>query len=116
MATTASTARNHAPPRSPPVLQFRRRNTATYPPPLLILRRAAGLREQPARPGLNEKNQRDEDENFSQHGPGVGLEQLVDNPHRHAADERSPKISDASKNNHHERIDDVGLAQIRTDV
>jgi hypothetical protein len=74
------------------------------------------LREQSARPGLNEKNERDEDENLRQHGPGPRLQQLVDDPHRHAADERAPEIADAAKNNHHERIDDVGLPQIRTDV
>src|SRR5579863_3390109 len=54
---------------------------------LLILRSASLLREQSARPGLNEKDQRDENENFRQHGTGVGLQQFVDGPHRHATDE-----------------------------
>src|SRR5882672_11706054 len=124
MATTVSTARNHfaprsnrpSPPRATKVVRFQRPGTCllpftAYAPSLLIsllvFRRAAGLREQSARPPLDEKDQRDEHENLCQHGPGEGLQQLVDDPHRHAADERAPEISDAAKNNHHERVDDI---------
>src|ERR1700733_1934059 len=131
IATTASTTRNHfaprsnrpPPPRATKVVRFQKPGTcclspftAYAPSPLFIFRRAPGWREQPARPDLNEQNQSDKDENLGQNGPGEGLKQVVDDPHRHAADERSPKISDASKNNHQERIDDVGLPQIRSDV
>src|SRR6266849_10971709 len=115
MATTASAARNHfaprsnrpSPPRATKVVRLQRPGACLSPftayapsllSSLLVFRRSAGLREQSARPGLNEKNQRDENENLCQHGSGVGLQQLVQNPHRHAANERAPEISDAAKN------------------
>ena len=53
---------------------------------------------------------------FAEHRAGIRLEQLVDDAHRHAADERAPQIADAAEHHHHERIDDVGLAEIRSDV
>src|SRR6266478_3582336 len=110
-ATIVITARNHfaprsnrpSPPRATKVVRRQRPGTClspftAYAPSLPILRRSAGLREQPARPGLNEKNQRDEDDNLRQHGPGEGLKQLIDDPHRQAANERTPEISDPAKN------------------
>src|SRR5579863_3460091 len=69
---------------------------------LLVFRSAAGLREQSARPPLDKKNQRDEHENLCQYGAGEGLQQFVDDSHRHAPDEGAPQISDAAENHHHE--------------
>ena len=48
--------------------------------------------------------------------PGVRLEQLVDDAHRHAADERAPQVADAAEDHDHERVDDVGLSEVRADV
>ena len=58
----------------------------------------------------------DQHEDLAEHGAGVRLEQLVDDPERHAADQRAPQVADAAEHHHHERVDDVGLSEVGTDV
>src|SRR5579872_3121107 len=62
---------------------------------LFVLRGAAGLWEQSARPGLYEENQRDQHEDFRQNGAGIRLQQIIDDPHGHPSDERSPQVPDS---------------------
>src|SRR3954451_20979322 len=80
------------------------------------LRGASRLREQSPRTTLDEEDQRHQDENLSEHRAGVRFQQLVDDPEGHPADERAPQVADAAEDYDHERVDDVRLAQIRTDV
>jgi len=51
---------------------------------------------------LNEKDQRNEDEDLREDGAGIGLEELVDNAHGHAADESAPQVADTAKDDHHD--------------
>ena len=53
---------------------------------------------------------------FASTAPSVRLEQLVDDAHRHAADERAPQVADAAEDDDHERVDDVGLTEVGADV
>src|SRR5439155_222715 len=80
---------------SPAIIHFRRVNT------LGVLRGTASLREQSARPNLNEQDQSDKHENLREYGAGVRLQQIVDDAHRHTADESAPEIPDTAKDNDH---------------
>src|SRR6187200_2782124 len=86
------------------------------PSPSGTLSGAPGLREEAAWTPLDEEDERDQHEDLRQHGSGVGFEQLVDDTHRHPADERTPEVADPAKHHDHERIDDVRLPQVGTDV
>src|SRR5690349_19939481 len=108
--TKATMTRNTAVPRSP----TKRFNNG--PRVISVLRRPALLREQPAWPALDEEDERDEHENFRQHGARPRLEHLVDHAQRHAPDQGAPEIAHATEHHDHERVNDVLLAKIGTDV
>src|ERR1700722_11464006 len=80
------------------------------------LHRPPLLREQSPRPSLYEENQADEHNDLAQNRSGVGLEDLVDDAERHTADQCAPQITDTSEDHHHERVHDVGLPEVRTDI
>ena len=51
-----------------------------------------------------------------EHGAGEGFEELVGDAERHRRDQRAPQIADAAEDDHHEAVDDVGLAEIGADI
>src|SRR5688572_11158704 len=90
-ATRTSSETNTVPARSPPSTGNSRRLSNS-----VALRRATGLREQPARTPLDEQDDAHEHRNLREHGAGHRLEQLVDDSERHAADERAPQVADTA--------------------
>ena len=65
---------------------------------------------------LNEENEGYEDDDLCQDSSSIGLKKFVDDSHGHAADHGAPEVADAAENDDHERVDDVGLAQVGVDV
>ncbi len=70
----------------------------------------------PRGPPLDEQDQRHQHEDLGQHRTGPGLQQLVGDAQRQAADQGAPQIAHAAEHHHHERVDDVGLPQIGPDI
>src|SRR5215470_6821353 len=102
--TTMSPARAGSEPAQAPRRQPAS-PAATSPPDSIrasgVVRRAAHLRKQPARPALDEEHDSDQHEDLSENCAGIGLEQFVDDPHGHPADERAPEVSDAAEDDDH---------------
>ena len=80
------------------------------------LHRAAALREQAARPLLDEQDDEDEDQDLAEHRAGVGLEELVGDPEREGRREGAPEVAGAAEDDDEERVDDVALPEVRRDV
>src|SRR5580658_6381277 len=84
--------------------------------PRLTVRRPALLRKQSARPTLDEQDQEHQHEYLRQHRARIRLEELIDDAERVAAQFSAPQITDATEHHHHERVDDIALAEVRADV
>src|SRR5215469_8602321 len=78
--------------------------------------RAALQREQPARPALDEQDDEDQHQDLAQHGASIGFEELVDDAERRGAEQRAEEVSDAAEHHDHERVDDIALAEVGTDI
>src|SRR3974390_1268877 len=77
---------------------------------------AALEREHSARALLDEQDDEDEDGDLAEHGACVRLEELVGDAERERADQSAPQIADAAEHDDHERVDDVTLAEVWTDI
>ena len=72
--------------------------------------------EDPLRSLLNEEHDEHEHQDLSHDGTGEGFEELVDEPETERADDGTRELPDAAEHDDHERIDDVGLSELRSDV
>src|SRR5436309_1993474 len=66
--------------------------------------------------GPSQQYNEDAECDFGQNGARERFEKLVGDPKRQSANQGSPKIADTAKYDHHERVDDVALSEIRTDI
>src|SRR3954452_4273517 len=82
-------------------------------PTSVALRGTPGGREQTARAALDEEYERHQHYDLAQHGACIRLENLVDDPEGHAAEQRAPEAADAAEHHHHEGVHDVGLTEVR---
>src|SRR5207302_3793776 len=77
---------------------------------------AALQRKQSLRPLLYEDDDEDEHGDFRQYRALPRLEELVDDAKPQRRVDGARQLSDAAQHDDHERVDDVTLAEIRTDV
>src|ERR1700712_2405617 len=77
---------------------------------------AALHREDALRALLDEDDDEDEHHDLGEHGALPAFEQLVQHPEADGGVDGTGELPDAAEHDHHERVDDVALAEVRTDV
>src|SRR5258708_2417772 len=80
------------------------------------LRHTPLQREQSLRALLDEDDDEDEHHDLRDHGARPGLEELVRESEPERRVDGAGELSDAAEHDHHERIDDVRLAEVGPDV
>src|SRR5512134_132690 len=80
------------------------------------LGRPALERKQALRPPLDEQHDQHEDRDLREHGAGERLEELVHDAETERADDRAGELADAAQHHRHERVDDVALPEVGTDI
>src|SRR5205809_3342773 len=98
--------------RAAPAVRFRGTNAAG----ISRFNRTALQREQSLRPLLNEDDDEDEHGDFRQYRALPCLQELVDNAKTERRVDSARQLSDAAQHDHHERIDDIALTEVRTHV
>src|SRR6185436_4242423 len=73
-------------------------------------------REQALRPALDEEDDEDQHHDLRDHRARPGFEELVREAERQRCVDRAGELPDAAEHDHHERVDDVGLPEVRADV
>src|SRR5262245_19728847 len=80
------------------------------------LHRAAAQREQTLRAFLDKGDDQHQDQDLGGYRADVRLHELADHAQSERGIYRPGELSDTPEHHHHERIDDIGLAQLRADV
>src|ERR1700682_4138622 len=77
---------------------------------------AALERKQALRPLLDEDHDEDQNRDLGEHGARPRLEELVDDAQAERRIDSAGELADAAQHDHHERVDEIALSQIRADV
>src|SRR5208282_4259059 len=80
----------------------------------LALRRPALEREEPARPLLDEQDDRHQDHDFAEDRTRKRLEELVGDAEAHRTHERAHEAANAAEHHDEEAVDDIDRAEIGT--